>query len=327
MITSRTPFRLPLGGGGTDLPSYYSKYGGFFLSGALDKHMHIVLNRRFEPGLRVSYSQTEIVQDPSQIKHPIVREAFKLLGVKDRIEIVSLADVPASTGLGSSGSFAVGLLRALYAYLRITKSREEIAEVACDIAMNRLQEPSGKQDEYVASFGGIQAYEIARDGYVTVQDLKLDDDVVADLEAGLMMFYTGIQRSASEILGKQQSNISSNQGDAVQKMHAIKAIGRESKKALQGGDMKRFGELLHEHWLVKRGVASGMSTDKIDLWYEIARRNGAIGGKIIGAGGGGFLMVYCENGRQQVRAALAKEGLSEFRFGFDFEGSKVISDI
>ena len=327
MIVSRTPFRLPLGGGGTDLPAYYTKHGGFFISGAVDKYMHIVLNDRFEPGIRVSYSQTEIVDSPESIRHPSVREALKLLNVKDRIEIVSLADVPAATGLGSSGSFAVGLLNALHAHQRVIKTPEQVAEEACDIAMNRLQEHSGKQDEYAASLGGVRSYEIDTRGKVTVRDLDLADDTLAELEFGIMMFYTGIKRSAGEILGKQQDRVSKNSDDAVEKMHRIKAIGLESKKALEAGDLGRFGELLHEHWTIKRGVADGISTGSIDAWYSIARQNGALGGKIVGAGGGGFLMVYCNEGRQKVRAALAREGLVEHRFRFDFEGSKVIYNV
>ncbi len=318
---------MPLGGGGTDLPSYYTKYGGFFLSGAINKYMHIVLNKRFEKGIRVSYSQTEIVVDPSNIKHPSAREALKLLGITDKIEIVSLADAPASTGLGSSGSFTVGLLNALYAYKHVQKPPEQIAEEACEIAMNRLREPSGKQDEYAASMGGIRAYEIDTGGQVTVNDLNLSDDIVAELETSMMMFYTGIQRSAIDILGRQQQQVAKNEADAVQKMHTIKAIGLESKKALENGDLRRFGELLHEHWTVKRGVTNGMTSDDIDYWYSIARNNGAIGGKICGAGGGGFLVIYCDNGRQKVRSALAKEGLVENRFRFDFEGSKVTYNI
>jgi D-glycero-alpha-D-manno-heptose-7-phosphate kinase len=327
LIVSRTPFRLPLGGGGTDLPAYYTKYGGFFLSGAVDRYMHIVLNDRFEPGIRVSYSQTEIVDSPDSIRHPSVREALKLLNFRDRIEIVSLADVPAATGLGSSGSFAVGLLNALHAHQKVVKTPEEVAEEACDIALNRLHEASGKQDEYTASLGGVRAYEIDKQGRVTVRDLAMADDTLAELEFGIMMFYTGIKRSAGRILGKQQEKVSSNSDDAVEKMHRIKAIGLESKKALEAGDLNRFGELLHEHWTVKRGVAEGITTDAIDSWYSIARKNGALGGKIVGAGGGGFLMIYCIEGRQRVRAALAAEGLVEHRFRFDFEGSKVIYNV
>jgi D-glycero-alpha-D-manno-heptose-7-phosphate kinase len=327
LIVSRTPFRLPLGGGGTDLPAYYSEYGGFFISGAVDKYMHIVLNDRFEPGIRVSYSQTEIVDSPDSIRHPSVREALKLLNFKDKIEIVSLADVPAATGLGSSGSFAVGLLNAIHAHQKEVKTPEQIAEEACDIAMNRLHEHSGKQDEYTASLGGVKSYEIDRSGKVTPRDLDIADETLAELEYGIMMFYTGIKRSSGEILGKQQDRVSKNHDDAAEKMHRIKGIGLESKKALEGGDLQRFGELLHEHWTVKRGVVAGMTTDSIDRWYSTARENGALGGKIVGAGGGGFLMVFCIGGRQKVRTALMKEGLVEHRFRFDFEGSKVIYNV
>ncbi|MDG6967672.1 MAG: galactokinase [Nitrososphaerota archaeon] len=327
MIVSRTPFRISLGGGGTDLPAYYSKHGGFFVAGAVDKYMHIVLNDRFEPGIRLSYSRTEIVDAVEQIRHPSVREALKLVGVGDRIEIVSLADVPAATGLGSSGSFTVGLLNALYARQRVVKSPDEVAEAACDIAMNRLREPSGKQDEYAASLGGIRSYEIDRDGRVTSKELKIPENTLSELEYGMMMFYTGITRSAGEILGKQQAKVSEGDDDALRKMHAIKAIGMESKEALESSDLKRFGELLHEHWVLKRGITESMSTDSVDSWYASARENGALGGKLVGAGGGGFLMLFCQEGRERVRAALARRGLVEMRFRFDPQGSKVIYNV
>ncbi len=327
MIVTRTPFRLSLGGGGTDLPSYYEKFGGFFVSGALNSYMHIVLNDRFEPGIRVSYSRTEIVGSADQVRHPIVRETLKHLDFKDRIEIVSLADVPAATGLGSSGSFSVGLLSALCAHQKIFKTPEQIAEEACYIAMERLHEPSGKQDEYAASLGGIRSYEVDRKGRVTSQELRIAPETLSELEHGTMMFYTGIKRNATDILSAQRDKVASGGDGAVEKMHTIKRIGKDSKKALETGDLTRFGELLHEHWTVKRGVTEGMSNGGIDRWYSLARKNGAIGGKVVGAGGGGFLMLYCEEGRQGVRAALAKEGLVEFRFAFDFEGSKVIYNI
>jgi D-glycero-alpha-D-manno-heptose-7-phosphate kinase len=318
---------LSLGGGGTDLPAYYTKHGAFFISGAVDKYMHIVLNNRFEPGIRLSYSQTEIVESVDLIRHPSVREALRLLDLRDRLEIVSLADVPAATGLGSSGSFTVGLLNALYAHQRIVKTRVEVAEAACDIAMNRLHEPSGKQDEYSASLGGIRSYEIDTTGKVTTTELDISESTLSELEYGIMMFYTGITRSAGEILGKQQARVSDDEGEAVKKMHAIKAIGLESKDALESGDLKRFGELLHEHWTVKRGVTDGMTTDRVDSWYSVARKNGALGGKLVGAGGGGFLMLFCQEGREKLRSALASEGLKEMRFRFDFEGSKVIYNV
>jgi D-glycero-alpha-D-manno-heptose-7-phosphate kinase len=327
LIVSRTPFRLSLGGGGTDLPAYFTKYGGFFVSGAVNKYMHIVVNDRFEPGIRLSYSKTEIVQTPDEIKHPLVREALKLLDLKDRIEIVSLADVPAATGLGSSGSFTVGLLNALYAHQRIAKTPEQLAELACDISINRLHEPSGKQDEYTASLGGIKSYEIDTRGNVTAKELRISDHTLSELEYVLMMFYTGITRDAGEILGKQQDRVAKESGDAVEKMHRIKEIGVESKKALESGDLRRFGELLHEHWTVKRGVTDSMSTSNVDAWYSLAREKGAIGGKLVGAGGGGFLMLYCDEGREKVRAALEGQGLKEMRFRFDFEGTKVIYNV
>jgi len=327
LIVSRTPFRLSLGGGGTDLPAYYSKFGGFFVSGAVDKYMHIVVNNRFEPGIRLSYSQTEIVSSKDLIRHPLVREALRLIDLKDRLEIVSLADVPASTGLGSSGSFTVGLLNALYAHQKIVKTPEQVAEIACDIAMNRLHEPSGKQDEYTASLGGIRSYEIDTHGNVTQKELDISESTLSELEYGIMMFYTGITRNAGEILGKQQAKVSQKDGDAVKKMHAIKKIGLESKEALESGDLTRFGELLDEHWTVKRGITDSMTTDRVDSWYSAARKNGALGGKLVGAGGGGFLMLFCQEGRDKVRAALASQGLTEMRFRFDFEGSKVIYNV
>ena len=327
MIVSRTPFRLSLGGGGTDLPAYYKKFGGFFVSGAVDKYMHIVVNNRFEPGIRLSYSQTEIVDSVDLIRHPLVREALKLLDMTDKLEIVSLADIPASTGLGSSGSFTVGLLNALLAHQKIVKTPQDVAEIACDIAMNRLQEPSGKQDEYAASLGGIKSYEIDTSGKVTAKELDISESTLSELEYGIMMFYTGIKRSAGDILAKQHAKVSEDEGDALKKMHSIKKIGLESKEALESGDMDRFGELLHEHWTVKRGITENMTTDRVDSWYSAARKNGALGGKLVGAGGGGFLMLFCREGREKVRSALAGQGLTEIRFRFDFEGSKVIYNV
>lgn len=326
MIISRTPFRLPLGGGGTDLPSYYSTYGGFFISGALNKYMYLAVHNRFERGLRIGYSQTEIVRDSESVKHPLVREALRLVGISEGIEVISFADVPASTGLGSSGSFTVGLLRALYTYKRKFKTPEEVAEEACDIAINKLKEPSGKQDEYVASLGGIRSYEIDTNGNIKSKELTLSEHVIAELESSILMFYTGMQRSSREVLSKQQQQVKSG-GSTVEKMHEIKRIGVESKKALESGDLKRFGELLHDHWVIKRGLTDNMSTNDIDHWYNIARNNGAIGGKVVGAGAGGFLMVFCENNREKVRSSLAREGLMEYRIRFDLEGSKVVYNI
>ncbi len=326
MIITRTPFRISLGGGGTDLPSYYARRGGFFVSGAVDKYVHVAVNPRFEEdSIRVSYSTTEIVDDASKLRHPLVREGLEAVGIKKGIEIVSVADAPAATGLGSSGSFCVGLLRALHAYLQEERTSQFVAEEACGIAMVRLKEPSGKQDEYVAAHGGVKAYEVDTDGEVKVIPLKLTTNCLAELEANVMMFYTGITRSSSSVLSKQQTAIEKD--GALQKMDKIKEIGFRVRDALASGDLTRFGELLDEHWKAKRGVTSAMSNDKIDRWYETAKKNGALGGKISGAGGGGFLMLYCENGRSKLRAAMAKEGLVEHRFHFEPEGSKVIYNI
>ena len=323
MIITRTPLRLSLGGGGTDLPSYYREFGGFFVGGAINKRMYIVLNRRFESGLRASYSKTEIVSHPSHFQHPILREAFTMLGLESGLEMASFADVPASTGLGSSGSFCVGLLNALYAEKRITKSKEELAREACEIAMERLKEPSGKQDEYVASYGGINAYTVMKDGRLEVEPLGLGEDVVSELEASILMFYTGITRNSKEVLEEQRKKMSDHSG-SIERMHEIKRIGVESSAALKRGDIRSFGELVHEHWLAKRGVTGAMSNSEIDKWYSIARENGALGGKIMGAGGGGFLMLVCDDGRARLREAMRREGLTEHRFKFDFEGTKVV---
>jgi D-glycero-alpha-D-manno-heptose-7-phosphate kinase len=325
MIISRSPFRLSLGGGGTDLPSYYTKYGGFFVGGAVNKYVYITVNKRFEEGLRVSYSTTELVENADEVKHPVAREALKMVGIQKGVEIVSVADAPAATGLGSSGSFCVGLLKVLHLYLRQEREAKDLAEEACEISMRRLREPSGKQDEYVASFGGICAYEIDKEGEVTVRPLEFSTNVLAELEASILMFYTGITRSASPVLAMQQEAIRS--GDGAEKMHKIKEIGLKSRDALAGGDLTKFGELLHEHWVTKRGVTGLMSTDSIDRWYKVARENGATGGKLVGAGGGGFLMLYCDNGRSKLREAMAREGLIEHRFRFDFEGAKIIYNV
>ena len=326
MIITRTPFRLSLGGGGTDLPSYYSQRGGFFVSGAVDKYVHVAVNPRFEQdSIRVSYSKTEIVDDASKLEHPLVREGLDVVGIKKGIEIVSVADAPAATGLGSSGSFCVGLLRALHAYLQEEASSQFVAEEACNIAMNRLKEPSGKQDEYVAAYGGIKSYEIDVDGEVKVQPLKLTINNLAELEANTLMFYTGITRSSSSVLSKQKTAIEKD--GATAKMDRIKEIGYKVRDALASGNLTRFGELLDEHWKVKRGIVSAMSSEKIDHWYSVAKDHGALGGKIAGGGGGGFLMLYSENGRSKLRAAMAKEGLVEHRIHFEPEGSKIIYNV
>lgn len=326
MIISRTPFRISLGGGGSDLPSYYREYGGFFVSGAIDRYMYISVNPSFDRNtLRVSCSTTEMVSNAQEMSHGAAREALRLLGVQRGLEIVSMSEAPSSAGLGSSASFCVGLLTALHSYLRQEVSRNELAEEACHIAMDLLNEPSGKQDEYAATFGGISSYEIDPDGTVTVQPLKLSTDTLAELEASILMFYTGITRSASSVLHKQQKAIVD--GEATEKMHRIKKLGILSRDALVAGDLTRFGEITCEHWAVKRGVIDEMTAAPIDRWISEALHNGALGAKLVGAGGGGFLMTICTNDRGKLRRAMAEEGLIEHRFSFDFEGSKVIHNM
>ncbi len=325
MIVTRTPFRVPLGGGGTDLPSYYSQHGGFIVSAAINRYVYIMLNLRFEDSIRVSYSQTEIADCADHVEHPIVREALKLLGLNCNLEIVSIADVPAKTGLGSSCSFTVGLLNALHALKREHLPLEELAEEACHIEIERLREPIGKQDQYIAAFGGITCLEIDREGGVRPYALNLPGDVVQELENNVMVFYTGIKRSASEVLSGQARAAQEGDPRVVEALHVIKEIGREVKLALEAGDLDRFGSLMDEHWQVKKRLSDKVSNGEIDAWYETARSNGALGGKVMGAGGGGFFMFYCPNGRKgRLREVLTAEGLRELRVGVDFEGSKVL---
>jgi D-glycero-alpha-D-manno-heptose-7-phosphate kinase len=324
-IISRTPLRLPLGGGGTDLRSYYEKYGGFFISGAISKYVNIVVHRQIMKGLKLTYAKTEIVNNASEVEHPLIREALKKTGINSGIELLSFSDVPASTGLGSSCSYTVGLLRGLHAVKREFLPPAELAEEACDISMNILKEPSGKQDEYVASYGGIRAYTIDKSGKVESEELKLSQSTIADLESNIMLFYTGMTRDSSEVLSKQQKNIRS--GSSVEQMHRIKEIGLESKAALESGDLRRFGELLHEHWMEKRKVTDNMTNASLDRFVEVARENGSIGEKILGAGGGGFMMVYAENNHKKIRLAMERLNLVEHRIRFDFEGSKVVYNI
>ena len=325
MIVTRTPLRVSLGGGGTDLPTYYGRYGGFILSAAINRYVYIMVNRRFEDSVRVSYAKTEIVDEVEQIEHPIVREALKFTGLTHNLEIVSIADMPANTGLGSSCSFTVGLINALHTLKRERRSLEELAEEACYIEMERLGEPIGKQDQYAASFGGIVALEIDREGGVQVAPLRLSEDTLQELESNVALFYSGIKRSASRVLSRQSQATSEGDTKVVGALHMIKDIGYEIKASLERGDLVRFGWLLDEHWRAKKNLSEEVSSSQLDHWYAIGKANGALGGKVMGAGGGGFLMFYCQNGcKSRLRQALTAEGLKEVRFGVDFEGTKVL---
>ena len=327
MIITRTPVRLPLGGGGTDLSSYYSKFGGFFVSAAIDKYNYLAVKSRFENGFRVSYSTTEITGDVDSIKQPLIREALKLLKINDSLEIVSIADVPGRSGLGGSSSYTVGVLNALHAFKRESVSRQTLAEEACHIEIDVLKEPIGKQDQYVAAFGGINSYEIEKDGLVKITPVNISPHSTAELENNLLLFYTGIKRDASQILGRQKQDQETGQKRVLEVMHEIKKIGYQVMDCLSKGDIRKFGELLDLHWRTKKNLSGQISNPRIDQLYEIAIRNGALGGKIMGAGGGGFFMFYSENNKEKLRNAMAKEGLKELRFRFDFDGSKTLLNL
>lgn len=327
MIVTRTPLRIPLGGGGTDLPSYYTQYGGFLISAAVDKYIYITVNRRFENSIRVSYSKTEIVDSPEEIQHPIVREALKLLQIDSNLEITSIADLPANTGLGSSSAFTVGLLNALHTYKKEKVSAQELAEEACHIEIERLNEPIGKQDQYLAAFGGIVSLEIDRLGSVKVEQLNLPENTLDQLESNCLLFYTGIKRSAGDILSAQNKSNGGPYNGSLEAMHQIKEIGRKVKESFQQGDLDQFGQLLDRHWQTKKSLSDKISDPQIDRWYDLAKSEGALGGKLMGAGGGGFFMFYCNNGKNGFRHSLNRAGLKEMRFRIDWEGSKVLFNL
>lgn len=328
MILTRAPLRIPLGGGGTDLPSYYSKYGGFVLSAAINKYVYISINRpQVDDLIRVKYSKSETVEDLNEVQHDLVREAMRLTGVERGVEIVSLADVPAGTGMGSSGSFTVALLRAFHALNREYVPPHQLAEEACRIEIDMVGSPVGKQDQYIAAFGGLSCLEIATDGTVSVSRLPSTNHLLDELRSNLLLFYTGLQRRSMDILEDQKRDTTQAKADVVDSLHKTKELGLEIKDALAAGDLDRFGELLDVHWRNKKRRSTKISDPRIDRWYEIARDNGALGGKLIGAGGGGFFLFYCPNAHKgQLRRAMTEEGLREMSFDFDLEGAKVLVD-
>lgn len=324
MIIARSPLRISLGGGGTDLPSYYKQHEGFLVSAAIDKYIYVAINKPFNKGGIFRYSSMENSQDVDSIKHPIIREALKLFDEKNlQIEISSMADIPAGTGLGSSGSFTTALLKALYVYNRRYLSQQDLAELACFIEIEKLREPIGKQDQYIASVGGISSFAFHKDDTVTYSALNLPSKTLYQLEDNLLLFFTGFSRGASEILKDQKIRSDNNEDEILNNLHYTKDLGYKSKKALEEGDLISFGELMHEHWQHKKNRSSSMSNEKINEWYELALTNGAIGGKVVGAGGGGFLMFMAKD-PEKLRQAMGKEGLEEVRFRFDFEGTKIV---
>ncbi|HYB42667.1 MAG TPA: galactokinase [Candidatus Methylomirabilis sp.] len=325
MIITRSPLRISLGGGGTDLPSYYREHGGLVLAAAIDKYVYITLHQTFVEELIVKYSKMERVRSVDEVQHPLVREALRLTGVDaPHLEITSMADIPAGTGLGSSGSFTTALLKALHTLKKNLVRPEELAEQACHIEIDLLGEPVGKQDPYIAAFGGITRFDFRADGKVDVQPLSIASETVYDLEDNLLLFFTGYSRTASDILREQDAKSRAADPEMTSNLHLVKEVGRQSQEALESGDLKQFAELMHVHWEHKKRRSARMSNERIEHWYALARASGAMGGKVVGAGGGGFLMFYAED-KPRLRAAMREAGLPEVRFRFDFEGTKVVA--
>ena len=324
MLITRSPLRISLGGGGTDLPSYYRDHGGFLISAAIDKYVWVTVLRPFVPGIFLKYSKIEHVERVSQVEHPIIREALMMMDIDaPQHEITTLADIPAGTGLGSSGSFTTALLKALYSHERRLLLPGDLARLACELEIERLQRPVGKQDQYIAAYGGITCFDFRRDGSVHAEPLKLSQPTVHALEDNLLLFFTGFSRSASDILQDQDARTKQADPAMVDNLHYVKELGLRSRKSLEDSAPETYGEIMHEHWEHKRMRSKGMSNPQIDEWYRLGRENGAIGGKLVGAGGGGFLLFYAAE-RRKLRAAMTAAGLEEVRFRFELEGTRVV---
>jgi len=324
MIIARSPLRISLGGGGTDLPSYYQEREGFLISAAIDKYVYITIHETFEPGFFLKYSHFEKVMDVEDIQHPIIREALKMLNITDpHLEICSMADIPAGTGLGSSSSFTTALLRGLHTLQGNIVSTRTLAEEACEIEMNRLHEPIGKQDQYIASYGGITCMNFHKDGYVWVDPLNISQETYYNLEDNLILFFTGFTHSAGNILKEQDEKSKNKNEDMLKNLDFVKDLGYQSKAAFEKGDLNTFADIMNVHWEYKKKRSGGMSNPKIDEWYDLAMKNGALGGKMIGAGGGGFLMFYAHD-KMKLRRVMTAAGMTEVRFRFEKEGCKVL---
>ncbi len=328
MIITRTPFRFTIGGGGTDLPSYYSQYGGFIFAGAINKYMFLNLNVPIVDDLvRVKYTKSEIVNHREELEHDIAKEAMRIMGIEDSLEIISIADVPAGTGLGSSSCYAVGVLNGLHTLKREYITLQELAEEACDLEINRLGKPIGKQDQYMAAFGGLTVLDIEKNGTVQVRKADVSGSIVDDLNRNLLMFYTGTSRSADDILTEQSKGAKEEKKDVVESMHYIKDIGYKILEAVESGNITDVGLMFDEHWQYKKKISTKMTNPRFDKIYEIAKENGALGGKISGAGGGGFFLFYVEENHTKFREVMKSLGLREMRYRFDFEGTKVLVNL
>ena len=324
MIITRSPLRISLGGGGTDLPSYYREHTGFLIAAAIDKYVYITLHQTFVQDLIIKYSKMERVGTVDEIEHPIIREAMRLAGIEaTALELSSMADIPAGTGLGSSGSFTTALLQALHAHKKNLVHPAELAEQACHIELEKLGEPIGKQDQYIAAFGGLTCFRFLPDGRVEAWPLKLSEETLYNLEDNLLLFFTGYSRSASKILKEQDDKSKQADKGMVDNLHFVKDLGFQSQSALENGDLEKFAALMDVHWQRKKERSGGMSNPQINEWYDLAMSSGALGGKLIGAGGGGFLMFYAQD-KARLRSAMRTTGMKEVRFRFDFEGTKIV---
>lgn len=325
MIITKSPLRISLGGGGTDLPSYYNEHGGFLIAAAIDQYVYINIHRRFIDGYLLKYSQLEEATNIDAIKHPIIRECLRYVeNLPKNLEITSMADIPAGTGLGSSGSFTTALLKALHSYKKDLIHPQQLAEEACHIELDILKEPIGKQDQYIAAYGGITCFEFQRDQPVTAYPLRISEETLFNLEDNLLLFFTGYSRSASAILKEQDDSSKQRNQTMLDNLHFVKDIGYRTKEALESGNLQEFGRLMDVHWENKKKRSGNMSNPQINNWYQAAMNSGALGGKLIGAGGGGFLMFYT-NDKMRLRHTMREHGLREVRFRFDFEGTKTLA--
>lgn len=324
MIISRSPLRITLGGGGTDLPSYYLQNEGFLIAAAIDKYVYVSASKPFLDGFFIKYAQTEEVLSIDQIKHPIVREFLKYNEFSgSALELSSFADIPSGTGLGSSGSFATALIRAIYAFKKQQITQEKLAEMAAHLEIDILNEPIGKQDQYIAAYGGLTCFKFHSDGSVEAEPLKVSNETITKLESNLLLFFTGQTRSASNVLQDQKLKSENGDKEMLKNLDYIKDQAYRSKAALEGGDLREFASVMHDHWMKKRIRSKDISSSRIDALYELGLKNGALGGKVVGAGGGGFLMFYAED-KKDLRLQMQNSGLHEVRFGFDFQGTKLI---
>ena len=324
MIITRTPLRITLGGGGTDLPSYYEEFGGMVISAAISRYIYIAINRTFTTGYFLKYSAIEHVDQIDQIEHPLVREALRMHQVETGIELVSVADIPAGTVLGSSGAFTVGLLRAIHAFNRSHVTAGNLASEACRIEIDLLGRPVGKQDQYAAAYGGLTAFEFEKGGAVRVTPLMISTETLHDLEEHLLLFFTGYSRDADRVLEEQRHRSEQRDDEMLDNLHTVKDLGIASREALERGDTEEFAAIMHEHWQHKKKRSANMSNDNVNRWYEVAMANGALGGKLVGAGAGGFLLFYAKD-QDALRARMVEEGLTEVRFSFDHDGSTLLA--